>query len=362
MLRTFPQRLRKKRMNTLIRGYSSSDVVDELKTAPYLQKRPRRNRQNDSLRSWSRETKLHVTDFLAPFFITEGHGLKTEVPNFPGVCRYSIDLLLKEIESLAKLGVPGILLFPVISPELKDAEGSESINPNGLIQRAVAAVSKEFPDICVMADVALDPYTSHGHDGLIDSYGQVLNDPSLVALGKLSLSLAEAGITYVAPSDMMDGRIAYIRNCLDAAGFSMVGTMSYAAKYASCFYGPFRGAVSSAKLSNDKKSYQLDPANAREALIESKLDEEEGADILCVKPAMVYLDIIQRIRNQTNLPISAYQVSGEYSMILQAAEKGWLDRDQGLWESLVSIKRAGANILISYATKEVCENLHKGVY
>ncbi len=317
-----------------------------------LPRRPRRNRKSAAIRSLVQETTLLPKHLVAPLFILDGENQSIEVSSMPGVYRRSIDLLVKEAIDLYQLGVRAVDLFPVIPPEKKDRWGSEAVRQNNLLQRAVKALKKEIPEMCVMVDVALDPYTDHGHDGIVDDAGRILNDPSLQILARMSLHAAEAGADVIAPSDMMDGRVGYIRQHLDHSGFQDVSIMSYAAKYASAFYSPFREALSSAPKFGDKKTYQMNPANRREALMECSLDEFEGADILLIKPALPYLDVIVKVREMTELPIAAYHVSGEYAMVMAAAQKGWVDADRIFYESLVSIKRAGADFILTYAAQK----------
>lgn len=325
-----------------------------LKTAPLtLFRRPRRNRKSEAIRSMVQETRLHPSDFIYPLFVAEGDQSRQPVRSMPGVFRLGLNALLKEVERAYNLGIPAIALFPVIAPELKNLEGDESQNPDNLLLRAVRAIKAEFPQMCVVTDVALDPYTSHGHDGLINDRGEVLNDESVESLVKMSLLQAYAGVDMVAPSDMMDGRIRAIRSALDGEGFIDVSVHAYSAKYASAFYGPFREALSSQLQSGDKKTYQMNPANKREALVEAKLDEEEGADILMVKPALPYLDVIAALRENFSLPISAYQVTGEYATIMAAAQNGWIDGDKAFYETLLSIKRAGADMIFTYAAPKM---------
>lgn len=321
--------------------------------------RPRRNRKNDAIRSLVRETYLHPHQLVAPLFVIDGNQHSETIQSMPGVQRLSIDLIIKEARHLFQLGVRAIDLFPVISPEKKDPFGKEALNPDNLVNRAVKALKEAIPDMCVMVDVALDPFTSHGHDGVVDEHGQILNDPTLHILGEMSVIAAQAGADIIAPSDMMDGRVRYIRQSLDQAGFQDVNILSYAAKYASSFYGPFREALNSAPKFGDKKTYQMDPANSREAILESILDEYEGADMLLIKPALPYLDIISKIREKTQLPLAAYHVSGEYAMVMAAAEKGWLDADKIFMESLLSIKRAGADFILTYTAKRIAHLLNK---
>lgn len=319
--------------------------------------RPRRNRKSSAIRALVEETKLGVSDLIYPQFVREGTGIREPINSMPGIHRLSIDTLLKEAERLVEFGIPALALFPVIPKELKDINGSESLNSNGILQRAVREVKRHFPHLCVMTDVALDPYTSHGHDGLVNESGEILNDETVEQLVQVSLIQAESGVDMVAPSDMMDGRVGAIRRALDSTGYFNVSIHAYSAKYASAFYGPFREALSSKLAFGDKKTYQMNPANWREALREAQLDEMEGADILMVKPALPYLDIIAKLRAATTLPISAYQVSGEYAMIMAAAQNGWIDGDRILLESLLSIKRAGADMVFTYGALRVAELL-----
>jgi porphobilinogen synthase len=300
-----------------------------------------------------KETNLSVNDLIYPLFVMEGEGKKVEITSMPGCYRYTPDLLLEEIAAVAELGINAIALFPVISESKKDDTGSESYNPEGLVQQTVQAIKQAVPQIVVITDVALDPFTTHGHDGLIDENGTILNDPTVEVLVKMALSQAESGADMVAPSDMMDGRIGAIRKALDAEGYINVGILAYSAKYASAYYGPFRDALDSAPKFGDKKTYQMDAGNAREALKETFLDIAEGADIVMVKPALAYLDIIHQIRSETNLPVAAYNVSGEYAMIKAAAQQGWIDEKQVMLETLLSIKRAGADLILTYFAKEV---------
>ncbi len=323
--------------------------------------RPRRNRKSAAVRSLVEETKLSVSDLIYPQFVVEGFGIQDPIQSMPGIYRLSLDQLLREAERAVEFGIPGIALFPVIPKERKDATGSESANPDGILQKTVKALKEAFPQLCVITDVALDPYTSHGHDGLLSDEGEILNDETVEVLVRSALTQAEAGVDMVAPSDMMDGRVGAIRTALDANGFEHVNIISYTAKYASAFYGPFRDALSSAPAFGDKKTYQMNPANWREALIEMQLDEKEGADVLMVKPALAYLDIIAKIREATALPISAYHVSGEYAMVMAAAQNGWLDGDRALFESVLSIKRAGADMIFTYAAPKIAQILTSDV-
>ncbi|MBE9165400.1 MULTISPECIES: porphobilinogen synthase [Microcoleaceae] len=315
--------------------------------------RPRRLRRTPALRRMVRENHLTVDDLIYPMFVMEGEGQKVEIASMPGCYRYSLDLLLKEIAECWELGINAIALFPVISDSKKDDTGTESYNPGGLVQQTVKAIKQNIPEIVVITDVALDPFTTHGHDGLVDETGKILNDPTVEVLVKMAVSQAAAGADMVAPSDMMDGRIGAIRKALDAAGYIDTAIMAYSAKYASAYYGPFRDALDSAPKFGDKKTYQMDAANAREALKEVALDIAEGADIVMVKPALAYLDIICQVREATNLPVAAYNVSGEYAMIKAAAQLGWIDEKRIILENLTSIKRAGADLILTYFAKEV---------
>jgi porphobilinogen synthase len=299
------------------------------------------------------ETQLRTSDLIYPMFVTEGEGQKVEVVSMPGCYRFSLDLLLREIADIYELGIQAIALFPVVPESKKDETGTESYNPEGLVQRTVAAIKRDIPDIFVITDIALDPFTDHGHDGLLGEDGSILNDPTVEVLKKMAVSQAAAGADMVAPSDMMDGRIGAIREALDEAGYINVGILAYSAKYASAYYGPFRDALDSAPKSGDKKTYQMDPANSREAIKEVLMDIEEGADIVMVKPALPYLDIIRQVRDVTDVPIAAYNVSGEYAMIKAAGEKGWIDEKKVILETLTSIKRSGAHLILTYFAKEV---------
>lgn len=283
----------------------------------------------------------------------EGENQKVEVSSMPGSYRYTLDLLLKEVNEAWELGIPAIALFPLVAEEKKDNAGTESYNPDGLIQRSVRAIKQAIPDIMIITDIALDPFSSKGHDGIVSDEGEILNDETVEVLVKQALSHAEAGADIVAPSDMMDGRIGAIRQGLDEAGYIEVGILAYTAKYASAYYGPFRDALDSAPKFGDKKTYQMNPANAREALTELALDESEGADIVMVKPALAYLDIIHLLRSATDLPVAAYNVSGEYAMIKAAGQMGWIDEKKVMLETLTSIKRAGADLILTYFAKEV---------
>lgn len=322
-----------------------------------LTHRPRRNRRNPAVRQLVQEHRLHPSDFVHSYFVIDGTDRVEPVESMPGQARLSIDRLVKDASELWNMGLRAVDLFVAIDAELKDPYGTEALNPDGLLQRSIRALKEELPDLWVMADIALDPFTSHGHDGILNTDGDVDNDASLHVLARMALSAAEAGVDMVAPSDMMDGRIEHIRTTLDANGFTQVGILSYAAKYCSALYGPFRDALASAPKSGDKKTYQMNPANVREAQWEAYLDELEGADMLLVKPGLPYLDVIARIREQSQLPVAAYQVSGEYAMVKAAAEKGWLKADEVLYECLLSMKRAGADFILGYAFRDVAHLL-----
>ncbi|WP_075350615.1 porphobilinogen synthase [Algoriphagus marinus] len=314
-------------------------------------RRPRRNRKSEAVRSLIEETSLSVNDMIFPMFLVAGSNHKIEVASMPGIYRFSIDLMLREIEACMKLGIMAFDVFPAYPETLKDSIASESYNPETFYLKALREIKKNFPEICLMSDVAMDPYSSDGHDGLVKN-GKILNDETLEILGRMSLAQADAGVDILGPSDMMDGRVGYIRGLLDENGYSETSIMSYTAKYASAFYGPFRDALDSAPKFGDKKTYQMNPANSKEALIEADLDMEEGADFLMVKPALAYLDIIKLLSENYPLPIAAYNVSGEYSMIKAAANRGWLDGDRAMHESLLSIRRAGAKVILTYFAKE----------
>lgn len=321
--------------------------------------RNRRLRQNESIRRLVRETIVTPDDFLVPLFVTEGKGIKEEIPSMPNYFRLSLDNLEKEVKELWKMGLCSVLLFVKVDDKLKDNKGTEALNPNGLMQRAIKTVKNACPQMLVMTDVALDPFSSYGHDGIV-SEGQILNDETAEVLAEMSVSHAQAGADFVAPSDMMDGRILTIREALEDEGFINTGIMSYSAKYASAFYGPFRDALDSAPVDmahvpKDKKTYQMDYANRYEAIKETQMDIDEGADIVMIKPGLCYLDIVREIRNEVDVPVAVYQVSGEYAMVKAAAEKGWLDHDAVMLEQLTAIKRAGANIIASYFAKDVAK-------
>ncbi|HEY8270479.1 MAG TPA: porphobilinogen synthase [Pseudobdellovibrionaceae bacterium] len=320
--------------------------------------RPRRNRRTPALRNLIAETSLSVDQFIYPLFLCEGDQQKVAIKSMPGQFRLSADYLLKEISECQSLGIHSFALFPAINETLKNSQGKESFNPAGLLPTTVKKIKDKFPDSCIITDVALDPYSSDGHDGIVKD-GQILNDETIEILVKMSLTQAEAGADMVAPSDMMDGRVGAIRRALDSEGFTQTGILAYSAKYASSFYGPFRDALESAPKFGDKKTYQMDPRNSREALLEAELDIQEGADMIMVKPALAYLDIIQLLKQNTTLPIAAYNVSGEYAMIKAAAQNGWLDGEKAMMESLISIRRAGADIILTYFAKEAALVLNR---
>lgn len=320
-------------------------------------RRNRRLRASESIRSLVRETIIHPDDFIVPLFVVEGKNVKEEIPSMPNYYRLSLDLLEKEVKELWKLNLKAVLLFVKVDDKLKDNTGKESINPEGLMQRAIKTVKNAVPEMYVMTDVALDPFSSFGHDGIV-SGGKILNDDSSAVLAEMALSHAKAGADMVAPSDMMDGRIFEIRTLLEDEGFYNTGIMSYSAKYASAFYGPFRDALDSApveaeNIPKDKKTYQMDFANREEAIRETLMDIEEGADIVMVKPGLCYLDIVREVKDAVQVPVAVYQVSGEYAMLKAAAEKGWLDHDAVMMEQITAIKRAGAGLIASYFAKDV---------
>lgn len=333
-------------------------MTDKFDPNPEIPIRPRRNRRSKAIREFAAETILRPENLVLPVFVQEGAAKRTPIGAMPGVARMSIDELLKEAERAQKLGVGGLALFPAIDDQLKNPTGTESLNPEGLLQRAIRALKERVPELTIIADVALDPYSSDGHDGLVRD-GKIINDETLPLLAAMAVAQAEAGVDVVAPSDMMDGRIGAIRDALDAAGFTDTLICSYCAKYASAFYGPFREALDSAPKSGDKKTYQMDPRNAREALREIELDEAEGADWILVKPGLPYLDVIRMAREVTALPIAAYHVSGEYSMLKAAAANGWLNYEACLIESLTCLRRAGASIIFTYGAIDAAELLRK---
>lgn len=315
-------------------------------------RRPRRNRQSAAIRAMVEETALSVNDFIYPMFVMEGNNLTSEVKSMPNIFRYSLDKLLEEIKVVEDLGIRSIALFPLLSEDKKDKFASESHRQGSLYLESINQIKNKFPNIALMTDVAMDPYSSDGHDGYVDEKGNILNDETLQILGNMALAQARAGADIIGPSDMMDGRIGYLREMLDDKGFINTSIMAYTAKYASAFYGPFRDALDSAPKFGDKKTYQMNPANTREALIEAELDYAEGADFLMVKPALAYLDIIKTLKDNFDIPIAAYNVSGEYAMVKAAAQNGWLDGTRTMVESLTSIKRAGAKVILTYFAKE----------
>lgn len=338
-------------------------MMEATVTALDLSRRLRRNRLSPAIRALVQETRLHPSDLVSPLFVMEGEGKRDPILAMPEIDRLSIDLLVAEAKRLHSLGIQAIALFPVIDSSLKDENGSEALNAQNLACRTIENLKKEIPELCVIIDIALDPYTSHGHDGLVDAAnGRILNDETVAVLAEMSVILARAGADIVAPSDMMDGRIGAIRKALDQAELVDTSILSYAAKYASAFYGPFRDALHSAPKFGNKKTYQMNPANRREASLECSLDISEGADMLMIKPALPYLDVIAEMRRQYTLPIAAYHVSGEYSMVMAAAEKGWIDADQVFLESLLSIKRAGADFILSYAAGRIAEQLQRIIH
>lgn len=324
----------------------------------HLIERPRRNRRTDAIRRMVRETAITPSDFVAPLFVMDGTDTRIPISSMPGCYRLTIDLLVAECQELAALGIPGVALFPALPDSKKDKRGTESVNPEGLFARSIQAVKESVPDLMIFTDVALDPYSSDGHDGIVNDRGEIVNDETLDVLAQMAVAQARAGADFVAPSDMMDGRVGAIRQALDQEGFINVGIMSYAVKYASAFYGPFRDALDSAPKFGDKKTYQMDPANAREALREVRLDIAEGADMVMVKPALAYLDVIRLVRSAVDVPVTAYQVSGEYAMVKAADERGWIDGQRCMLEILTAIKRAGADVIFTYFSKEAAQLLN----
>jgi len=316
-----------------------------------LQQRPRILRSSQAIRSLVAETVLTPNDFIVPLFIEEGENIQTEIASMPNYFRRSLDLTVREVKELWSMGIKSVLLFIKCKDDLKDNTGKEAWNKNGLMQRSIKAIKDAVPEIYVMTDVALDPYSSYGHDGIVEN-GEIVNDPTVEALVKMSISHAEAGVDMVAPSDMMDGRIGAIREGLEKAGYTKTGIMAYSAKYASCFYGPFRDALDSAPGFGDKKTYQMNFANRIEAVKEAQMDVEEGADIVMVKPGLPYLDIVREVKNSVDVPVSVYNISGEYAMIKAAAKMGWLDENKAIIETLTSIKRAGADLIATYFAKD----------
>ena len=323
-----------------------------------MNQRPRRNRKSISIRRMVQETNLTISDFIYPLFVVSGNKIKQEISSMPNVYRWSIDLLLKEVEECINLGIENFVLFPAVEENLKDKIASYSYQSDNFYLTAISSIKTNFPHVSLMSDVAMDPYSSDGHDGFVEN-GEIINDKTLPILSKMSIAQAQAGIDIIGPSDMMDGRVGYIRKELDNEGFQNTSIMSYTAKYASAFYGPFRDALDSAPKHGDKKTYQMNPANIKEAMIEAELDAFEGADFLMVKPALCYLDVIHQLKNNFDLPISAYNVSGEYAMIHAAANNGWLDYNAAFQESVLSIKRAGADVILSYFAKDFAKLIGK---
>jgi porphobilinogen synthase len=321
--------------------------------------RPRRNRLTPVLRNLVQENHLQISSLIQPLFLVPGENIKLEIKSLPGIFRFSEDLLLEEIGACMSVGIQTFLIFPAIPEELKDKSASYSYSPDNFYLKAAKNIKKKYPFSCIISDVAMDPYSIDGHDGWVEE-GQILNDKTLPVLAKMALAQAEAGFDMIGPSDMMDGRIQFIRENLDKEGFTNTGIMAYTAKYASAFYGPFRDALDSAPKAGDKKTYQMNPANLQEALKEAQLDISEGADIIMVKPALHYLDVIHLLKTNTNIPIAAYHVSGECAMLIAAAQNGWLDRKKAIEETLMGIKRAGADIIITYFAREYAETIaHK---
>ncbi len=322
----------------------------------YLQRRNRILRQSPAIRAMVAESILTPNDFIVPLFIDEGENIKTEIASMPGYYRNSLDVTVKEVKEMWAMGLKSILIFVKSKDELKDNTGKEAWNKDGLMQRSIKAIKDAVPEMYIMTDVALDPYSSYGHDGIVKD-GEIVNDETVEALVKMSISHAEAGADMVAPSDMMDGRIGAIRKGLEESGFTKTGIMAYSAKYASCFYGPFRDALDSAPGFGDKKTYQMDYCNRIEAVKEALMDVEEGADIVMVKPGLPYLDILREVKNAVNVPVSVYNISGEYAMIKAAAEKGWINEDKAILETLTAFKRAGADLIATYFAKDAVKLL-----
>lgn len=318
--------------------------------------RPRRLRRSANIRRMVAENTLSPADFIAPLFVMEGENQSEEIASMPGYHRFTLDLLIDEVAEIESLGIPAVLLFVKVPDDKKDNEGTEALNPDGLMQQAVRTIKEKFPELVVMTDVALDPYSSYGHDGIVRD-GEIINDESADLLAKMAVSHAEAGADFVAPSDMMDGRILKMREALESAGFPDTGIMAYSAKYASAYYGPFRDALDSAPGFGDKKTYQMDPANRGEAIKEALSDEQEGADIVMVKPGLPYLDIVRDVKSSVQIPVSVYHVSGEYAMIKAASQNGWLDEEQAMMEALMAFKRAGADLIATYFAKDAARLL-----
>lgn len=317
----------------------------------FLLRRPRRNRQSAAVRGLTTETHLSVEHLVFPLFVVDGKGIRSEVASLPGIFRWSPDELLREVESCLELGLRNFVLFPAVADALKDPEATHSYHPDNFYLRTARSIKERFPDCCLISDVAMDPYSSDGHDGLV-RHGEIVNDDTLPILARMAVAQAEAGFDLLGPSDMMDGRVGFIRQTLDNQGFTKTGILAYTAKYASAFYGPFRDALDSAPKSGDKKTYQMNPTNRREALLEAELDTLEGADFLMVKPALHYLDVIAALKANSQLPIAAYHVSGECAMLIAACRNGWLDFERAMPEALLSIRRAGADVILTYFAKE----------
>ncbi len=330
--------------------------MDTTQSKYFIEHRPRRNRRTAAIRDMVRETALRPADFIYPLFVIEGENKFEPIKSMPGVSRLSLDLLVKEVKQACDVGVPSVALFAALDDSLKDEVATESTNPDGLMQRAIRTLKEKVPEVAVITDVAMDPFSSEGHDGYVQD-GKILNDPTLEILAKMAVSQAEAGADIIAPSDMMDGRVGVIRQALDEAGHEETGILAYSAKYASSFYGPFREALDSAPRHGDKKTYQMDYANSREAVREVLLDIEEGADMVMVKPGMPYLDVIAKVREVSTVPVAAYQVSGEYAMIEAVAANGWMDGEALMFETLTAIKRAGADMILTYFAKRAAEKL-----
>lgn len=325
----------------------------------HILQRPRRNRRTESIRSLVRENNLSVNDLIMPLFVIEGKNQKHEVKSMPGIFKMSKDLIVEECRKIYDLGIPAVVLFPSLPEKIKDKFATESCNPNGLYLQTLKSIKQAVPNLTLITDVAMDPYNSDGHDGIVSDSGEILNDETLQILGKMSIAQAEVGVDIIAPSDMMDGRIGFIREVLDEHGFSNVGIMAYSAKYASAFYGPFRDALDSAPKAGDKKTYQMDPANSQEALREVAMDISEGADIVMVKPGLPYLDVVANVKEMSEVPVAVYNVSGEYAMLKAASLNGWLEYEKVVMETLLSFKRAGADMILSYHSVEVAEWLKK---
>ncbi len=317
--------------------------------------RPRRNRSSDSLRRLVREHKLSVEDLILPLFLVDGISIRSEISSMPGIFRFSPELAVEECRAAAALGIPAVALFPALDEKLKDRTATQSYNSDGFYQKTISRLKKEVPGLAVITDVAMDPYSSDGHDGLVSSDGRILNDETLPILAKMAVSQAQAGADIVAPSDMMDGRVGFIRDELDRAGFTDTGILAYSAKYASNYYGPFRDALGSAPKKGDKKTYQMDPGNVTEALHEVRLDIEEGADIVMVKPGLPYLDVVRAVAEISSVPVAVYNVSGEYAMLRAASQNGWLTYKPAVLEALTAFKRAGADMILTYHAKEAAE-------